>query len=156
QAAGVACVTLANNHVLDFEEEALREMLDRLEQARLARTGAGLDLDEARRPALLGARGMRVAVLAFTDHQPGWAAQPGRPGTNYIPIAMDDRGLGPVRDSIAAARTAGADLVVFTIHWGPNLVPRPSPRFRAFARAVIDAGADAVFGHSAHIFQGIE
>jgi poly-gamma-glutamate synthesis protein (capsule biosynthesis protein) len=46
--------------------------------------------------------------------------------------------------------------VVFTIHWGPNLVPRPSPRFRAFARAVIDAGADAVLGHSAHIFQGIE
>jgi poly-gamma-glutamate synthesis protein (capsule biosynthesis protein) len=42
------------------------------------------------------------------------------------------------------------------MHWGPNMVQRPSPLFRAFAHAVMDAGADLLFGHSAHIFQGIE
>jgi poly-gamma-glutamate synthesis protein (capsule biosynthesis protein) len=131
-------------------------MLDLLERAGIARAGAGRDRDEARRPALLEALGLRVAVVAFTDNEPGWAAQPDRPGTNYIPIALDDRALGPVQDALSQAKAAGADLVVFTIHWGPNMVQRPTPQFRRFARAVIDAGADVFFGHSAHIFQGIE
>ncbi len=64
--------------------------------------------------------------------------------------------LGPVRESIAEARAAEAELVVFTIHWGPNMVQRPRPLFRDFAHAVIDLGADVFFGHSAHVFQGIE
>jgi len=156
QMAGVDCVTLANNHVLDYEEEALREMLGLLEQGGIACTGAGRDLAEARRPVLLEAPGTRIAVVAFTDNEAGWAAQAGRPGTNYIPITLEDRSLGPVRDSIARAKAAGADLVVFTVHWGPNMVQRPTPGFRRFARAVIDAGADVFLGHSAHIFQGIE
>ena len=156
QIAGADCVTLANNHVLDYEEEALREMLDLLERGGIAYTGAGRDLEEARRPALLEAPGMRIAVAAFTDNEAAWAARPGRPGTNYIPITLEDRALGPVRDSIARAKEEGADLVVFTVHWGPNMVQRPTPQFRRFARAVIDAGADVFFGHSAHIFQGIE
>jgi poly-gamma-glutamate capsule biosynthesis protein CapA/YwtB (metallophosphatase superfamily) len=154
--AGVDCVTLANNHVLDYEEEALLEMLDLLHQGGIAFTGAGRDLEEARRPALLSARGVRVGVVAFTDNEPGWAARSGVPGTNYLPIAHEEQALSPVRDSIARARAAGADLVVFTIHWGPNMVERPTPRFRRFARAVIDLGADVFFGHSAHVFQGIE
>jgi poly-gamma-glutamate synthesis protein (capsule biosynthesis protein) len=156
QSAGIDCVTLANNHVLDYEENALLEMLDLLEQRGIAFTGAGRDLAEARRPALLSARGQSVAIIAFTDNEPEWSALPTAPGTNYIPIALDERTLGPVRDSIVQARAAGADLVVFTIHWGPNMVRRPSVLFRRFAHAVIDAGADLFFGHSAHIFQGIE
>jgi poly-gamma-glutamate capsule biosynthesis protein CapA/YwtB (metallophosphatase superfamily) len=154
--AGVDCATLANNHVLDYEEEALLEMLELLHQGGIAFTGAGHDLEEARRPALLEARGVRIGIVAFTDNEPGWAAQSGVPGTNYIPITLEERALGPVRESLALARTAWADLVVFTIHWGPNLVERPTPLFRRFARAVIDLGADVFFGHSAHVFQGIE
>jgi poly-gamma-glutamate synthesis protein (capsule biosynthesis protein) len=156
QWAGVDCVTLANNHVLDYEEEALLEMLDLLQQGEIAFAGAGHNLAEARRPALLEALGLRVGIIAFTDNEPGWAAQSAVPGTNYIPITLDEQALGPVRESIALARAAGADLVVFTIHWGPNMVQRPSLLFRQFARAVIDAGAGLFFGHSAHIFQGIE
>jgi poly-gamma-glutamate synthesis protein (capsule biosynthesis protein) len=156
QHAGVDCVTLANNHVLDFEEDALLEMLRLLRQGRIAFTGAGRDLEEARRPALLEVRGLRVGILAFTDNEPGWAAQPTIPGTNYIPITREERTLKTVGDSIALARAAGADLVIFTIHWGPNMVRRPAPHFRRFARSVIDAGADVFFGHSAHVFQGIE
>jgi poly-gamma-glutamate synthesis protein (capsule biosynthesis protein) len=156
QRAGVDCVTLANNHVLDYEEEALLEMLDRLRRGGIAFTGAGHDLEEARRPAMLGAAGLRVGVVAFTDNEPGWAARPDGPGTNHIPITLEERSLGPVRDGIARARSAGADLVIFSIHWGPNMVQRPTALFRDFAHAVIELGADVVFGHSAHIFQGIE
>jgi poly-gamma-glutamate synthesis protein (capsule biosynthesis protein) len=154
--AGVDCVTLANNHVLDYEEEALFEMLELLQKAGIAFTGAGHNLGEAQRPALLDAHGLRVGIVAFTDNEPGWAARPDAPGTNYIPITLEERAFSPVREAIAQSRAAGADLVIFTIHWGPNMVERPTPLFREFARGVVDAGADVFFGHSAHNFQGIE
>lgn len=154
--AGIDCVTLANNHVLDFEVEALLEMLELLENSGIAYTGAGRSLQECRRPALLEARGAKVAVLAFTDNEPGWAATPSTPGTNWIPVTLEEASLEPVRQAILAARASGAELVIFTMHWGPNMVERPPAHFRQFARAVVNLGADVYFGHSAHIFQGIE
>ena len=55
-----------------------------------------------------------------------------------------------------AAREAEAETVVFSNHWGPNMVQRPSALFRRFARAVLDRGVDVYYGHSAHVFQGVE
>jgi poly-gamma-glutamate capsule biosynthesis protein CapA/YwtB (metallophosphatase superfamily) len=63
--------------------------------------------------------------------------------------------FAPIARSLRAARDE-AELVVFSIHWGPNMRLRPPPDFRDFARAVIDAGADVFWGHSAHVVQGIE
>src|SRR5205823_902414 len=148
--------SLANNHVLDYEEEALLEMLGLLEQGGIAYAGAGRYDAEARRPALLEARGLRVGVVAFTDNEPGWAATPTTPGTNWISITLEEQSLAPVREGISRARVEGAELVIVSMHWGPNMVQHPSPLFRAFAHAVMDAGADIFHGHSAHIFQGIE
>ncbi len=156
QLAGIDCVVLANNHVLDYEEKALLEMLDLLEQNGIAFTGAGRNAEEAVRPALMETGGLRVGVVSFTDNEPGWAAKETTPGTNCIPISREERSLEPVREGIARARAAGADLVIFSIHWGPNMVERPSALFREFAHAVIAAGADVYHGHSAHVFQGIE
>lgn len=154
--AGIDAVALANNHVLDHEEPALAEMLVRLRQAGIAYAGAGRNLQEARRPAFIEARGIHIALVAFTDNEPGWAAGPATPGTNWLEARPEESSLAIVRQSIAAARRGGADLVLFSNHWGPNMVERPPARFRQFAHAVIDAGADIYFGHSAHIFQGIE
>jgi poly-gamma-glutamate synthesis protein (capsule biosynthesis protein) len=61
-----------------------------------------------------------------------------------------------VEEAIGAAREAGARTVVFSNHWGPNMVERPREVFRRFARAVVDRGADVYYGHSAHVFQGVE
>ncbi|MCZ7662402.1 MAG: CapA family protein [Thermoleophilia bacterium] len=47
-------------------------------------------------------------------------------------------------------------MLLVSAHWGPNWGYRPSPRHPPFARALIDAGADIVYGHSCHVFQGIE
>jgi poly-gamma-glutamate synthesis protein (capsule biosynthesis protein) len=156
QEAHIDCVVLANNHVLDFEEEALLEMLGLLEKAGIRYAGAGRNLQDAGRPAMLETFGVRVAVLGFTDNEPGWAATANSPGTNYIPISLDEKSLKPVTEAIGRARAEGANLVIFSIHWGPNMVERPSKLFREFARAVIDAGADVYHGHSAHVFQGVE
>ena len=61
-----------------------------------------------------------------------------------------------VREAIASARTQGADLVVFSIHWGPNMRQTPTPEFVEFAHTVMDSGADIFHGHSAHLFQAVE
>jgi poly-gamma-glutamate synthesis protein (capsule biosynthesis protein) len=156
EAARIDACSLANNHGLDFEEEGLLDTLAHLNRAGIQHAGAGRDLDEARRPALLTARGSRVALVAFTDNEPVWAAGPGRPGTNYLPVSLDADVLRCVEDAVAAAREAGAETVIVSNHWGPNMVLRPRARFRRFARAVIDRGADVYYGHSAHLVQGVE
>jgi poly-gamma-glutamate capsule biosynthesis protein CapA/YwtB (metallophosphatase superfamily) len=152
---GIDFVSLANNHALDFEEEALFETLDRLDRAGIARAGAGRDAAEAARPAFRQAKGIAVGMIAITDNEPVWKAGEVSAGVNYLPITTDPENLARLEAMIDVARTK-ADLVVLTAHWGPNMVEEPPPVFREFARAAIDLGVDIFHGHSAHIFQGIE
>ncbi|MCI0664825.1 MAG: CapA family protein [Acidobacteria bacterium] len=156
QLAKIDCCVLANNHVLDYEEEALIEMLDLLRQAGIAYAGAGRNLDEAMRPVILEKAGAKIGVVAFTDNESGWCASETAPGTNWIEVSLEEISFKPVRVAIDSARAAGAEVVIFSIHWGPNMIERPSALFRKFAHAVMDAGADVYHGHSAHLMQGIE
>ncbi len=153
--AGVNYVSLANNQTLDFGEDALLEMLSRLDKAGIAHAGAGRNLREASKPAVIEARGLRVGVVSFTNNEPAFAATETSPSTNYIPITLANKIVKRVRAAIDEARPL-ADLVVFSIHWGPNMRKKPTEEFREFAHAVIEMGVDIFHGHSAHIFQGIE
>lgn len=153
--ARIDVVTLANNHSLDWGPEALLDTLGRLERAGIAHVGAGATLDDAARPVVLDAPdGTRVGVVAFADHYLEYAATPSRPGTCVIEI--DRSNVPRVIRLVELARAMGADRVVVTAHWGPNMRTHPTAAFRDFARAVMDGGADAWFGHSAHILQGVE
>jgi poly-gamma-glutamate capsule biosynthesis protein CapA/YwtB (metallophosphatase superfamily) len=142
---GVDCVTLANNHALDFGAEALLDTLEHLETAGIKWVGAGRDLDEARRPAVLDADGFRLAVLGGSDHPAAFAARPDSPGIAY--------GL----DWLAAAMNGlDADAVLVTPHWGPNMIAAPRPQLLRAAAALRSAGATLIAGHSAHVFHGVE
>jgi len=156
QAARIGACSLANNHTLDFEEQGLLDTVRILDEAGIMHAGAGADADAAARPAILRCGGESVALLAYTDNEPAWAAGAQRPGTNYLPVSLAPEVLRRVEQEIAGARTAGAETVVFSNHWGPNMVQRPSALFREFAHAVIERGADLYYGHSAHLFQGVE
>jgi poly-gamma-glutamate capsule biosynthesis protein CapA/YwtB (metallophosphatase superfamily) len=157
RAARISACSLANNHTLDFGERGLLDTLAGLDEAGIRHAGAGRNLEEAARPTILDAPGEeKVALLAFTDNEPPFAAAPDRPGTNYLPVSLETEVLERVETTISAAREAGAGTVVFSNHWGPNMVKRPRERFRRFARAVLDCGADVYYGHSAHVFQGVE
>jgi poly-gamma-glutamate synthesis protein (capsule biosynthesis protein) len=149
---GVGCVTLANNHALDYGPEALLDTLDHLAGAGIAAVGAGPALDEARRPVILDAAGLRVAVVGATDHPADFAAGPARPGVAYAELAagMPEWLLAAVRDA-----AAHADAVLVTPHWGPNMTRAPVPHVRRAAAALVDAGATLVAGHSAHVPQGV-
>ena len=151
----VAFASVANNHIGDFGSEGLRDTLGALDRAGIAHAGAGIDRLSAHQPALLTRAGMRVAVVAFADYPVEWAATATAPGINHTPVSLEPGYLDELKVALAVAREQ-ADLVVFSIHWGPNMNERPSREFQAFAHAVIDAGADIFWGHSAHVVQGVE
>ena len=148
---GVDCVCLANNHALDFGEEALQDTFDHLARVGIAWAGAGADVDQARAPAVLAAGAFRLGVLSLCDHPQDFAAGPGRPG-----VAFADLERGVPAWVLAAVRSLEADAVLVTPHWGPNMVRSPVPHVRRAARALVGAGATVVAGHSAHVFHGVQ
>lgn len=146
---GVDCVTLANNHALDFGDAALLDTFEHLSSAGIAWVGAGEDVDRARSPALLPVDGLSLAIIGFTDHPVEYAAGPDRPGVAYVDLR---RGVAPwVTDTIRACPGP----VLVTPHWGPNMTPAPGARIRHAAGELVAAGASLVAGHSAHVFHGV-
>lgn len=157
KAGNVRFAGLANNHVLDFEERGLLDTLGHLDRAGIAHAGAGPTLAAARAPSMLQVSGLRLGIAAVTDNEPDFAAGPDRPGTCYFRIGEDEAAVAAIRDTAGRLRVAGADLVVLSAHWGPNMVTAPPPAFRTFARALVDdRTVDLFWGHSAHVFQGVE
>jgi len=132
---GVDCVTLANNHALDFGPDALLDTLAHLDAAGIRVVGAGTDLERARAPVVIDG----LTIVAFTDHPREYAAAPNRPGVAFGPP-----------DSLPQA-----DPLLVTPHWGPNMVAEPVRHVRAAAGTLLEAGATLVAGHSAHVFHGI-
>ena len=153
--AGVRAASLANNHIMDFGDTGLLETLANLDRAGVAHAGAGRNLAEARRPAELDIGGLRVVFIAATDNQPDWEATEDRPGIFYVPIRPADPKFAGLLSLVAAAR-ASADLVIVSLHWGPNWGYDPPAEHRTAARRLVEHGADIIFGHSAHVFRGIE
>jgi poly-gamma-glutamate synthesis protein (capsule biosynthesis protein) len=148
---GVAAVTLANNHALDYGRDALLDTLAHLERAGIPTVGAGANEELARRPLVIRCGELGLRLVAFADHPAAYAAGPGRPG---IAVARLDRGLPDwVREAVGPG--PDADAVLVTPHWGPNMVPEPVRRVREAADALVSAGATLIAGHSAHVFQGV-
>jgi poly-gamma-glutamate capsule biosynthesis protein CapA/YwtB (metallophosphatase superfamily) len=139
---GVDCVTLANNHALDYGLDAFLDTLAHLREAGIACAGAGRNIKEARSPVVV--RGL--PIVGFADHERGFAAGPDRPG-----IAFADRVHG-----LPAWLRERAPGTLICPHWGPNMAPSPVPHVRMAARELRDAGAALVAGTSAHVFQGVE
>ena len=170
--AGFGAVTLAGNHMADRGAEGIIDTIDTLERNGLAHCGAGRSLEEARRPASLSRNGRRVALLSYNCVGPesSWAG-PDRAGCAYVRIDTADGGpivpsaeltrihpesLHALLHDVSQAR-AHADLLIVALHKG--IVHRPAVLAsyeRALSQAAIDAGADVVVGHHAHILKGIE
>jgi len=156
RAGNVRAVNLANNHMLDHGRQGLADTLGFLDQGGIAHCGAGLDAEGAAAPAIITAGGLRIGILGVTDNVPEFGAKAGRPGTQMRRIGPDRPLVDELAARIAALRAQDVDLVVLSLHWGPNFRTHPPARFQAFARAMIDRGVDIVHGHSAHITQAVE
>ena len=147
--AGIDFVSLANNHIRDAGTKGVLQTMANLDEWRIAHAGAGADLAAARKPALLEAGGVTVAILGYNTIAGGFFATSTRAGSAPMTAAN-------VKADVAAARTAGADIVIVFPHWGTEYDPTPFAGQRKLAEAAIDAGADMVIGNHAHWAAGME
>lgn len=150
-ALGVHGVCLANNHALDFGPNALLDTRALLSDAGIRAVGAGADLTQARAPIEFERQGLRIGLLGASDHPAQFAATAHQPGVAFADLREEvPRWL---TDAVRTLR-ASTDLALVTVHWGPNLVDQPVTWVRRAADALVEAGADLVIGHSAHVFHG--
>jgi len=174
--AGFHVATLAGNHMHDVGPNGIEDTVATLHGLSIATTGAGPNLAAARTPAIVERAGWRVGVLSYNCVGPreGWATS-GKPGCAYVKVLthyeLDHASPGgpPTIYTFAApesleamaadieALRARTDAVVVALHKGVGHVPARLEMYeRAVARAAVDAGADIVVGHHAHILRGIE
>lgn len=148
---GVDVANQGNNHTLDYGPEAMLDSLDNLRAAGIAPVGAGIDAAAAHEPAIFERGGWTVAVLGFGGVVPSstWIAGEATPG-------MADGDTIETMVGAVAAAAERADLVIVTIHWGRELQTGPPVNDIARAQAMIDAGADMIFGHHPHRLNSLE
>lgn len=171
-AAGFGMVSLAGNHIADCGPQGIADTVAGLDLNGVLHTGAGANLAAARAPAIATVKGRRIALLSYNCVGPEFAwAGAARAGCAYLPITtadgspvspradlqtMSDDALSILQGDIADAR-AQADTVIVALHKGIVHTPaRLAPYERPVAQAAIEAGADAVIAHHAHIARGIE
>lgn len=148
---GIDIVSLANNHALDYGQDALLDTFDTLDKAGISYVGAGSNLDRAKAPVYVKTGGRKIAFLAASRviFAGSWYAQGSRPGM----VGTYDPSL--ILASIKQAK-ANSDYVVIFVHWGVERASCPTDYQRSLARQYIDAGADAVIGCHPHVMQGFE
>ena len=170
--AGFRAVSLAGNHIADCGATGIADTIAALDAAGIAHNGAAATLAGARAPCVLELGSRRVTLLSYNCVGPeeSWATDT-RAGCAYIrvdtadgsPIAPAAPLTAPAPSSLAvmagdiAQARQGNSLVIVAFHKGIVHTPaRLAPYERAIAHAAIDAGADIVLGHHAHIVRGIE
>lgn len=158
--ARIDCCILANNHVLDWGRDGLRDTLEALEGISVKSAGAGRNATEAAAPAVFALPGRgRVMVFAFVCPSSGvpadWAAASDRPGVHSLNIGNAAE-VDHTLEHIASWRQPG-DVIVASIHWGPNWGYEVTDAQRDFAHRLIAEGRVAVVhGHSSHHPKGVE
>jgi len=159
-AAGIDCCVLANNHILDWDAAGLIDTLATLERLGIKTVGAGRNAFEARAPAIIDVgQNRRVIVCAAASVTSGtprrWAAGERSPGVNIL-HDLSDAGVAEIAGQIASIKRSG-DIVIFSIHWGPNWGYFITQEQVCFGHRLIDeAGVSVVFGHSSHHAKAIE
>jgi poly-gamma-glutamate capsule biosynthesis protein CapA/YwtB (metallophosphatase superfamily) len=149
-AAGFDCVSLANNHAMDFGLPGLVETMQRLDKAGILHHGAGENEAAALRPVVVRRRGLTVGLLAFCDvEQPDFLyAGPAQPGVARFDVDAACRSVHALK--------ADVDWVILQLHWGSEMSRLPRPDHRVAARRLIEAGADLILGHHPHVLQPLE
>ncbi|MDP4093398.1 MAG: CapA family protein [Bacillota bacterium] len=155
--AGFNLLNIANNHILDYYEQGLFDTLDILDKNGIAHAGAGRNIDEARKPAIIEKNGIKVGLLSYTEMAE--ATYNGNPPLCYL-AGPGKAGVAPkkleyIKEDISKLRPL-VDIVLVSLHWGVEYDPNLSPGQQEFAHEVINAGADMIIGHHPHQIKGIE
>lgn len=151
--SGIDLVSLANNHTLDFGEEAFYDTLESLNQYGIEYVGGGKDKKEAEGLKIIEKNGLKMGFMAYTSIIPwsSWEAGEDKPGAAILKPEYE----GIILENIESA-SKECDVLTVIAHWGIEYDQTPSEKQRELAHAMIDAGADIIVGHHPHVLQGIE
>ncbi|MDF2511548.1 MAG: hypothetical protein K0S04_1414 [Herbinix sp.] len=148
---GVDIVSLANNHALDYGQDALMDSFDTLDEAGISYVGAGENVDRAKAPVYYKVGNKTIAYVSASHviFAMDWYASDTNPGMigTYDPTMLVE--------SIKEAKE-NSDYVVVFVHWGVERATKPEKYQRNLSKIYIDAGADAVIGCHPHVMQGLE
>lgn len=158
--AGFDVLSLANNHTGDFGPRAFRATLDAFDATSIKRVGAGADDDEAWRPVVVAANGVRFGFVAFNAIGETPRATATRPGVAEVRMQPRTGPLdrGDLRRLTSTIRELAdrVDVVVALPHWGTQYTNVPVRDQRRVATAMVEAGAEVVVGGHPHVVQGIQ
>ncbi|MEU4101734.1 CapA family protein [Streptomyces tanashiensis] len=156
KATGYDSCSTASNHTLDDGAAGLGRTLDALDRAGVRHAGSARTAEEAARPTLLKAGGATVAQLAYTYDTNGYPMPEGQPWA--VQLLHEDKVIADAR----AARAAGADVVVVSLHWGSEWQTEPDERQLSLGRALTASRTggrpdiDLIIGTHAHVPQAYE
>lgn len=148
---GIDGVSLANNHSMDFGSDALLDSVETLDQAGILHTGAGENLEEAKKPVIYEKNGKRIGIIGATRVAPDWTWFAGKQQAGVL-SSYDPKAL--LQEITEIKKTC--DYVVVFIHWGVEKANLREDYQESLGRQYIDAGADLVVGSHPHVLQGIE
>ncbi|MHA6622924.1 CapA family protein [Pseudonocardia sp. DLS-67] len=174
--AGFGVLTMASNHMFDQGPYGVADSIDAVRARGMEPVGAGTTIEEARRPAVVRRGGITFGFLSYNAVGPreSWAtavkagvapirvlnhyeldvASPGSAPAEFTSVEQESEEA--MRADIAAL-AAAVDVVCVSIHKGMGFVHATLASYeRPLARAAVDAGADVVIGHHAHILRGVE
>ena len=154
QTLGIDAVSIANNHILDYQAQGLADTKSLLRAAEIASAGAG-SAREARRPALPASRSLSCGLLSYaaTETLPRPSTFAARSDTPGVALIQYDA-QGPVtstRQMLASdikALREDVDIVVVALHWGTEGSAALRPGQRELAHFCIDQGADVIWGQA--------
>jgi poly-gamma-glutamate synthesis protein (capsule biosynthesis protein) len=158
--ADIDIVNIANNHILDYNDPAMLETIEVLEQNNIRHIGAGKNIDDARKPSIIEVQGVRVGFLAYSDmYQYGFGI-PGKKELRYFEAKSDKGGIAPlkyeyIKQDIQKLRNQ-VDLLAVSLHWGVEDSHHVPHEQRELAHKIMDDGVDIILGHHPHELQGIE
>lgn len=144
---GFNVTTLANNHIMDYGKDGLKETLKELNEGGILHVGGGINLKEASQILYLKKDEKTLAIINCCEHEFS-IAEDDKPGANP---------LNPIRQFKAIKEAKqNADYVIVIVHGGHELWQLPSPRMVDTYRFFVEVGADAVINHHQHCFSGYE
>ena len=141
KAMHVDLLTLANNHILDQDQQGLESTTIVLDEAGIAYTGVGQTPEDASKPYIFECDGKRIGVYACAEHE-------------FSIVTEHSTGANPIDllespDHIAALKEK-CDYVIVLYHGGKEHYRYPSPNLQKVCRKLVEKGADLVVCQHSH------
>jgi poly-gamma-glutamate synthesis protein (capsule biosynthesis protein) len=142
-------VSLANNHIMDFGEEAFKKTIEILTSHNIPYFGAGLESENFNNPTIIEFADKKIALLGYSC--PSTHSIFGDKNNNGSAKLDIDRILKDIN-----YLKLKVDFIIIQPHWGIQEIPFPKFSDREIAHRLIDEGADLIIGHHAHVIQSFE